>query len=57
MPAAFFFESESGGIGRRARLRIWWATMGVQIPPLAPINKQDGESIDGNMYMIYNPAS
>src|SRR5437867_2077832 len=27
---------ESGGTGRRARLRISWATVGVQIPPLAP---------------------
>ena len=27
---------ESGGTGRRARLRISWATVGVQVPPLAP---------------------
>src|SRR4030095_11218130 len=31
---------ESGGTGRRARLRISWATVGVQVPPLAP--DQDG---------------
>gem|GEM_PF-2861427 len=28
---------ESGGTGRRARLRISWATVGVQVPPLAPV--------------------
>jgi hypothetical protein len=28
---------ESGGTGRRARLRISWATVGVQVPPLAPL--------------------
>ena len=27
---------ESGGTGRRARLRISWETVGVQVPPLAP---------------------
>ncbi len=27
---------EGGGTGRRARLRIWWETMGVRFPPLAP---------------------
>ena len=27
---------ESGGTGRRARLRISWVTVGVQVPPLAP---------------------
>src|SRR5215213_194311 len=27
---------ESGGTGRRARLRISWATVGVRVPPLAP---------------------
>ena len=25
-----------GGIGRRARLRIWWATVGVRVPLSAP---------------------
>ena len=30
---------ESGGTGRRARLRISWATVGVQIPPLAPFSQ------------------
>src|SRR5581483_1625156 len=29
-------RGESGGTGRRARLRISWATVGVQVPPLAP---------------------
>jgi hypothetical protein len=32
---------ESGGTGRRARLRIWWATVGVQVPPLAPNVQKD----------------
>ena len=41
VPTALFLGRESGGIGRRARLRIWWVTVGVQIPPLAPINAQD----------------
>ena len=27
---------ESGGTGRRARLRISWETVGVRVPPLAP---------------------
>ncbi len=27
---------ESGGTGRRARFRISWETVGVQVPPLAP---------------------
>ena len=31
-----FLGCESGGTGRRAGLRIRWATMGVQVPPLAP---------------------
>ncbi len=30
---------ESGGTGRRARLRISWATVGVQVPPLAPLHE------------------
>ena len=34
---------ESGGTGRRAGLRIQWATMGVQLPPLAP-NQTLGET-------------
>jgi hypothetical protein len=29
-------QRESGGTGRRARLRISWETVGVQVPPLAP---------------------
>src|SRR3970282_1096642 len=38
LTALFVIDSrcESGGTGRRARLRIWWATVGVQVPPLAP---------------------
>ena len=31
---------ESGGTGRRARLRISWVTVGVQVPPLAPDHDQ-----------------
>ena len=31
---------ESGGTGRRTGLRIQRATMGVQLPPLAPYSKE-----------------
>ena len=34
------FICEGGGIGRRARLRCVWETLGVQIPSFAP-NKVD----------------
>ena len=30
------YSCESGGIGRRTRLRIWRATVGVRVPPFAP---------------------
>jgi hypothetical protein len=32
--------SESGGTGRRAGLRIQWATVGVRLPSLAPLLSQ-----------------
>ena len=34
--AGVLHRCESGGTGRRARLRISWVTVGVQVPPLAP---------------------
>lgn len=31
-----FITCACGGIGRHARFRIWWETVGVQVPPGAP---------------------
>src|SRR5687767_1830439 len=39
---------ESGGTGRRARLRISWATVGVQVPPLAPSGSGHAINCKGN---------
>src|SRR5436853_4790519 len=42
-------RSESGGTGRRARLRISWETVGVQVPPLAPLSITLSEKPKGSV--------